>query len=753
MGQSKKKPRTKKPRKKKPRTKKAGKKGSASKGPMTRKTISRPAPPRWGTSKKKPKKPIQLTPEVILQTFINEGRAFSTSDLARKLGVTKSRDKELRKFIRELIRQDKLVRYRKGQYALPAVPEAITGRIRINPRGFGFIDFPEEEGKDSIFIPKGSVGAARDCDLVEVTCSGPGRSGRVIKVVERGKKRLVGEVVRTEKNWEIHPWDPSLPSLVVASTQGIGLRRGEIVSAEFLEESEDGTPQGRVLRRLGSKGDPRVGVEAIIADRNLPLEFPKEVLEEVERIPAHVRDEDVFGRKDLRSHLTLTIDPVDAKDFDDALSVEVARNGTRILRVSIADVSHYIPEGSALDVEALRRGTSVYFPSRVLPMLPEHLSENICSLRPNEDRLAMTAEIHFDKHGQVRHADFYQSVIRSAARLTYEEAQHIIEQKPDRKDKLNRILHELAGLSQSLTGFRRKRGLIDLNLPEVKIMLDRDGEPARIEKKPRLLSHRIVEECMLAANQAVARHLARRGVEQIQRVHEPPDGKDVEELRAFLAEISLSIGGGEHPQARDYQQLLESVAGSPFEQSVNRAVLLSLRKAFYGSDRGGHYALNVPLYCHFTSPIRRYPDLVTHRILKASFYGQRSIITPERLAEISRHASEREEIAEKAERDSISYYGSRWLSRHLGQEFEGFVSGLIEKGMFVELKHNLVEGFIPFFRTGLTHQSFRLGDPVRVRVVSVELERSRNDFEIVGAGAPLTVPLADHLRAKKAKKK
>lgn len=257
---------------------------------------------------------------------------------------------------------------------------------------------------------------------------------------------------------------------------------------------------------------------------------------------------------------------------------------------------------------------------------------------------------------------------------------------------------------------------------------------------------------MLAANQAVARYLSRKGINQIQRIHEPPDRQDVEELRSFLGEIGYTLGGGESPLARNYQQLLESVRGTTWEDAVNRAALLSMKRAHYGADGAGHYALNLPLYCHFTSPIRRYPDLVTHRILKAALYGQRMIISRERLAEISEQSSNRERVAVEAEREAVSYYGARWISRHIGQEFEGTVSGIIESGMFIQLTESLVEGFVPFFRTGLTHQSFRLGDPVRVRVVSAEVERGRIDLEVVGAGSLLTTPLAQHLAVKKIQK-
>ena len=688
-------------------------------------------------SKRKKKEIRGVTPQEIIRELNNRGGALSTADLADALGIPRAGAKGLRRVLGEMVEDRKLIRYQKGRYAPAGEPEKITGQIRIKPSGFGFLDIPGDTEKKGRMIPFRNLGSARDKDTVEAVFPGPGRPGRVVKVVERGRKKIVGEIFQPDREgkWFIHPWDPCMPEVMVEDpTPDLVWKSGEIVSAEFLDAGKNrGMLVARVKERLGRKEDPRVGIEAIIAERELPVEFPEEVIREAKGMPERVSEKDLKGRVDLRGDLTMTIDPVDARDFDDAVSIHTGENGVKIVKVSIADVSHYVRERSQLDAEAFKRGTSVYLPDRVIPMLPEKLSNQICSLRPEEDSLTVTAELHYDQTGRVERSEFYPSVIHSKARLNYGQVQEVLDGKLHLGSELDAAILEMGRLCGLLVSRRRDRGSVDLNLPEAKIILDSKGEPEKIVRYPRWLSHRLIEEFMIAANEAVARHLARKGLPLIQRVHEPPDPADVEELRAFLAKFNLSLGGGETPLPKNYQDLLESIAGTPVEASVSKSCLLSLRQANYSAEKGGHYALNLNYYCHFTSPIRRYPDLEVHRILKLAQSGQKQTKRREELEVVALRSSERERVAVGAERAAVSYYGARWILKHVGEEMDGTVSGVIESGIFVQLKESLVEGFLPFHKAGPAARDMKLGDPIRVKVAGAEPERGRVDFEIVGA--------------------
>ena len=708
-------------------------------------------------SKRKKKEIRGVTPQEIIRELNNRGGPLSTADLADALGIPRAGAKGLRRLLGEMVQDRKLICSQRGRYAPAGEPEKITGQIRIKPSGFGFLDVPGDTEKRGRLIPARNLGSARDKDQVEAVFPGPGRPGRVVKVVERGRKRIVGEIFQPDREgkWFIRPWDPCLPEVMAEDpTPNLAWKSGEIVSAEFLDTGKTrGILVARVKERLGRKEDPRVGIEAIIAERELPVEFPEEVIREAEGKPDRVREKDLKGRVDLRGDLTMTIDPVDARDFDDAVSIRTGENGVKIVKVSIADVSHYVRERSPLDAEAYKRGTSVYLPDRVIPMLPEKLSNQICSLRPEEDSLTVTAEMHFDQTGRVQRSEFYHSVIHSKARLNYGQVQEVLDGKLRLGGEVDAAILEMGRLCRLLISRRRDRGSVDLNLPEAKVILDSKGEPERIARYPRWLSNRLIEEFMIAANEAVARHLARKGLPLIQRVHEPPDPADVEELRAFLAELNLSLGGGENPLPKNYQDLLESIAGTPLEASVSRSVLVYLRQANYSAEKSGHYALNLHYYCHFTSPIRRYPDLEVHRILKQALSGQKQAKRKDELVAVALRSSERERAAVDAERAAVSYYGARWISKHVGEEMDGTVSGAIESGIFVQLKESLVEGFLPFHKAGPSARGLKLGDPVRVKVAGAEPERGRVDFEIAGENRVFGAKIAEKFNQKPDRRK
>ncbi|HEY6007967.1 MAG TPA: ribonuclease R, partial [Geobacteraceae bacterium] len=534
----------------------------------------------------------------------------------------------------------------------------------------------------------------------------------------------------------------------------------------------DRPAMGRVIEVLGQPDDPAVEVLAIIRKHDLPDQFPDDVLAAARAVPRTVREAALAGRTDLRGRLTVTIDGETARDFDDAVAVEREGEGSIRLWVSIADVSHYVAEGSPLDREAYRRGTSVYFPDRCLPMLPEELSNGICSLNPDVDRLTMTAELLFDRSGRVAAASFYPSVIRSAARLTYTEVARLLggadtEAAPGRRELLPhlRLLEELA---LRLMAQRRLRGSIDFDLPEPDIILDLQGGVQAIVRAERTIAHRIIEECMLAANEAVARFVEERVVPFLYRVHELPNAAKLE----GFAEVARSFGHdfplGEAAVAPGvFQRLLEAVAGRPEERLLNQMLLRCMQQARYAAENLGHFGLAAPAYTHFTSPIRRYPDLVVHRILKMVLSGRISGRRVEQLTgelpEVAEETSRRERLAMEAEREIVELKKLQFMADKVGEEFDGFVSGVTPTGLFVELAEIFVEGMVPLaalpadfylfnerahlLQGERSKKSYRLGDPLRVRVASVSLVRRQMEFVPADGAAPgLAVAPEEYLR-------
>jgi ribonuclease R len=513
---------------------------------------------------------------------------------------------------------------------------------------------------------------------------------------------------------------------------------------------------GRIVEVLGWPDDPDVEVLTVIRKYELPADFPADALAEAREIGG-IAPGDLTGRTDLREQATVTIDGETARDFDDAVSVRRDANGAIRLWVSIADVSHYVKPGSPLDREAYLRGTSVYFPDRCLPMLPEELSNGICSLKPGEDRLTLTAEMLFDAEGHRLQADFYPSVIRSMSRLTYTQVARVLEkgevavlgEKTSLADDL-RLMEELA---RRLMARRHSRGSLDFDLPEPEIVIDTTtGDTISILRSERTIAHRLIEECMLAANEAVAGHLERNDMPTLFRIHEPPSP---EKIKAF-AELAAGFGhllslDGDSVNGTELQRLLEGTAGRPEELTLNRVLLRSMKQARYAAENLGHFGLAALTYTHFTSPIRRYPDLVVHRILKALIAGRPSGAERDRLAaylpETGLHTSKRERVAMEAERELVELKRLQFMRERVGDEFSGFVTGVTGNGLFVELTEFFVEGVIPV--TSLdddyyqfverlhalvgrnTRRLFRIGDRVTVLVASVSIDRRQIEFSLI----------------------
>jgi ribonuclease R len=529
-------------------------------------------------------------------------------------------------------------------------------------------------------------------------------------------------------------------------------RPNQIVLAEITRyPTERARPEGRVIQILGYPDDPEVESQIIIYKYDLPHRFSPSAIKEARSIPFITCPEDYKDRVDLRGVPTFTIDGENAKDFDDAVSIEEERDGGIRLYVSISDVSHYVKEGTALDEEAYCRGTSIYFPDRAVSMLPGELSNEVCCLHPRSDRLTLTVELRYDPGGERRGIRFYPSVINSDERLTYTLVKKIlVDGDAALKDRFKDILPSLewmARLSQGLRRRRMERGAIDFDLPEPEIILNLQGETEDIVRAERNLSHQIIEEFMIAANEAVAHFMEEKGIPFIYRVHEPPNREGIEEFRRFISHLGYRMERDSDHSPKAFHKILSDVKGRPEERVIHEVLLRSMKWAKYSAKNEGHFGLASDAYTHFTSPIRRYPDLIVHRLLKRVLSKKEGKILEEELSKKAEHLSQRERVVMEAEREIVDRYRVRFTKQKIGAEFEGVISGVTAFGFFVELKDIFVEGLVRV--TGLhddyyhyhekqyclvgerTHRNFRIGDEVRVRIDRVDVERRHIDFGLV----------------------
>jgi len=584
-------------------------------------------------------------------------------------------------------------------------------------------------------------------------------SGSVVRVLDRARERVVGRFEKQEGRAVVVPYDPRIDAIVrIADGRTHGARPEEIVEVRLTSFPDTRrVAHGVVEERLGFLGEPGVDVEIVLRSHNLPPRFPQPVIEEAESFPSDVRTEDLLGRRDFRGRRIVTIDGETAKDFDDAVEVERTPTGFR-LGVHIADVSHYVAEGTALDDEARSRGTSVYFPGRVLPMLPEHLSNGLCSLNPRVDRLVLSALLEIDRKGRVVSAEFVKGVIRSSARMTYTEVARILESGPTHGDKerygpLLDDFREMGELAVRLRERRETRGSIDFDLPDADVVLDDTGLVVGIVPESRNVAHRLIEEFMLAANEAVAKKLLFAKQPAMYRVHDPPDPDRLVDLRDVLETFGYELKGDleEVPPAA-FQKILKAIDGKPEERLLSDLLLRAQRKAVYSEECRGHYALAAPYYCHFTSPIRRYPDLVVHRQLTALLEKGRPVAAKDfdavndHLREVAAFSSERERRAEAAERESLLWKKIVFMKDKIGREFDAYATGIAAFGLFVTLQDFFVEGLVPVSSLGddfyvyeekqhrlrgrSSGKIFRLGDAIRVQLKAIDEVRRRLDFRI-----------------------
>src|SRR5438046_3710321 len=570
-------------------------------------------------------------------------RPLDKRELAKALGRKSGVRIRLNHALRELERSGEIARVRKNRYILPTAADLVTGTLQIHQAGYGFLT-TEKSGEPDIFIAAENTGTAMHGDRVVARIARDEpygrtkgrREGRVIRILERAHDTIVGTLQHSRNFYYVVPDDPRLVhDVYVGSAKDRRSQTAATVGDKVVVrletwESRHVNPEGEIIEVLGPASAPGVDMLSIIRKYHLPTEFPKDVIEEAERIPETIDARLLDGREDLRKKFIVTIDPDDARDFDDAIHVEKIDNSGWSLGVHIADVSAYVRTDNALDREARRRGNSVYLPDRVMPMLPERLSNGVCSLNPGVDRLTHSVFINFDKNGVAKRARFAKSVIRSAQRLTYKQAYAIL--KSSARDQLSEQLHLAWRLASLLRRKRFEHGSLDLDFPEVKVRLDQTGKPVRLERIDNDESHQLIEECMLAANEAVAGELKMRAMPTIYRVHENPDPEKLAEYREFVLSFNYKVGDLAH--RAELQRLLASIRGKPEEQALKIGLLKSLKRARYAPQPLGHYGLAKPNYLHFTSPIRRYANLVVHRALTARSGKHQSRIDMSRMASI-----------------------------------------------------------------------------------------------------------------------
>src|SRR6266705_917435 len=671
-------------------------------------------------------------------------RGTNFRHILEDFNVAPAARKQIRDILDQLVKEGKLAKHRGNRYEA-AARDFIEGMMLIHRDGYGFV-IPKEriQGIDSdIYIPAALVGSAMNGDKVkvEITFRKPGgrAEGRVVSVEKRARDTIVGQLRFDGEVFFVAPTDEKLPEKIVI-TNDVTEHKDKIVEVELTRfPSQTRWPAGKVVAVIGFIDDPNVETNVIIRKFGLPAGFTIEIEEEAAALPDALTESDLTGRDDFRRRNTITIDPKTARDFDDALDVEALPDGTFQLGVHIADFSHFVPADSAMDREARYRGTSVYFPDRVIPMLPEKVSNHLCSLNPKKDRLALSVVMHLSRTGAVLDYSFHKSVIHSKERMTYEDVQQILDGSPSLEERYAHIvpqLRTLQRLAKIIQERRRQRGAIDFDLPEPMLTYNERGDVAGIAKSIRLFSHRIVEEFMIVANEVVARHLEENEIPSLYRVHEEPDPMKVQEFVDIVSGFGLKFEPRK-AQPADFQKFITSIEGRPEERMLSYLMLRSFKQARYSEENIGHFGLASDSYTHFTSPIRRYPDLVVHRILKASM-ARRSQppISAAQLEAIASESSERERLADQAERELFEWKKMLLMEKHLGDAFDAIITAVWRDGLAIELIDHFIEGFVAvadipddYYQLDRashaligrhSRQRFRLGGRVTLQVARVD---------------------------------
>jgi ribonuclease R len=685
----------------------------------------------------------------------NPGRGFKSKEIARKLEIFDDHEyQSLKSALHKLFEEDFLIKTGK-KFQINNIPETgrILGTLKINKGGYGFV-IPSDEKIGDIFIAARNLGVAFSGDEVEVALfaqqKGKNLEGQIIKILKRKREEIIGIVKKSNSFYFVKPDDPAIHrDIYIEKANLFGAKEGDKVIVKNLEWNTSMlNPEAVVAEVLGKAGSPDAEIISIAKEFHLPYKFPPKVLDEAEEIPYEIPKEVLKKRLDYRAKIVVTIDPYDAKDFDDALSIEELENGNISVGIHIADVSNYVSPNSQLDKEAFRRGNSVYLVGKVIPMLPEKLSNKICSLVPGEDRLTYSVIAELTPRGKLINYEIKKSIINSKRRYTYEEVQEIIENGVgDFKDEILKLHH----LAQILRKKRMREGSIEFSTPEIKFELDEEGKPVSVKKKEQKESNMLVEEFMLLANKICASHVAlpKSGPAKpfVYRIHDLPDKEKLYEFSNFVKSLGYKFDPNASSKSNQFQLLMLQVKGKEEEGLINELAIRSMAKAIYSTNNIGHYGLGFKYYSHFTSPIRRYADLVVHRLLfqyidlKKGSHGDQG-----RLEEVSDHISQTERSAVEAERLSVKLKQIEYLKDHLGEEFHAIISGITHFGMFVKLTDLLAEGLIrlrdlegdfyvydekKYALIGRkSKKQFRLGDKVTVKLVRVDLDKSELDFII-----------------------
>ncbi|MFC6323001.1 ribonuclease R [Companilactobacillus baiquanensis] len=719
-----------------------------------------------------PDKEEKLIADILEFFRSNPDRRYTSEKIEDALRLHgSSAFKRVVKSLAVLEGEGKITLTNKDEFKMTQQDKVLEGTFKGNDKGFGFVRYDEVE--PDAFVTRDNTLHAVNGDTVEVKITKPsnpwidkGPEGEVIKIIERSLTKVVGEFypysdAQVEKSGHfgyVKSHEKKIASyMIFISNKGLHPQMGDMVQVSIDEYPNDKHPQsmeGTALEILGNKNDPGVDIMSIVVDNDINPEFPDDVLKQAESVPDHVLESDRVGRKDLTDNMVITIDGDDSKDFDDAVGVEKLANGNYHLEVHIADVTHYVTEGSALDNEAYERGTSTYLVDRVIPMLPFRLSNGICSLNPGEDRLALTCDMEIDPQGNVVKHEIYPSIIQSKYRMTYNNVNSILDGDPEllaEYKELAPTITEMAELHKILFNKRHLRGAIDFEETEAQIIVDENGKPIDIKLRERGTSERMIESFMLAANETVAEHYSLKHVPFLYRVHEKPDDEKVKNFFEFVAAMGVDVKGNlKEITPKMFQGVLAKVIGTPEEAVVTIMLLRSMQQARYSDNPLGHFGLAAKYYTHFTSPIRRYPDLIVHRMIHS--YAENGFTDDEqakwssKLSEIAEHSSGRERKSIDAERAVDDLKKTEYMADQVGQEFDAVVSSVTSFGMFIQLDNtveglihisNMKDDFYEYDEKSMsmhgrgTGKTFKVGQAIKVKLIRADVEHRQIDFERV----------------------
>ncbi len=707
-------------------------------------------------NKRKKKKNIKISKELILSVLKEAGYPLFMREIIHLLHTPPEMRQIAKRLVKELVKKGEITLLKGNRYGLTKQMKLVTGTLVVHPDGFGFVQ-PKQAEQQDVFIPPRKLKGAVHGDLVTARIerdSPKGPEGSIIRIMERNLKEVVG-IFHSGKNLGVVvPENERIHTeILIPNPRKYGHIDGQAVIARILHFSRTGsTAEGEIIKVLGDPDDITVQAQIVVNKYQLPHEFSKKAMAQAQEIPDRIRDQDLSGRRDLRNLPIVTIDGEDARDFDDAVHVKKTAKSF-ILTVAIADVSHYVTKDSPLDMDAVQRGTSVYFPDRVIPMLPEKLSNGICSLVPDEERLVVVAKIYFDHSGKVRKSVFFKAVIKSHQRFTYKTVQRLLDGQDEelliKYKPFLKTLRYMEELALALMKRRKERGSIDFDLPEPEVILGLTGELESIVHRERSMAHRLIEEFMIAANEAVARFLNDRSIPTLYRIHEPPEKDKIEDVVEFLRSLGYNIKVPQKITPFWCQKVLGMVEGRPEEYVVNSMLLRTMNQAIYSPENKGHFGLASPTYLHFTSPIRRYPDLIVHRILKGNMrrVRKRPVYRNEELGGLGQKLSQEERTAMEAEREMLDRLKVRYMEEKIGEIFHGIISSVTSFGMFVELKEILISGLVRLvdmaddyyefdnkrhiLRGRRTGKIYKLGQEVTLRLISVNKARRHINFEII----------------------